>query len=68
VIVARSGETPVPDLAQATRLLRERGATLAGLVLTDVDPRELRFAGKTMSRYVMGMPAKLAAVPDLRRA
>jgi polysaccharide biosynthesis transport protein len=68
VLVARSGETPVADLAHATRLLRERGATLAGLVLTDVDPRELQFAGKSMNRYVMGMPAKLAAVPDLRRA
>jgi capsular exopolysaccharide synthesis family protein len=68
VLVARSGETPVADLAHATRLLRERGATLAGLVLTDVDPAELQFAGKSMNRYVMGMPAKLAAVPDLRRA
>ncbi|HTU64384.1 MAG TPA: polysaccharide biosynthesis tyrosine autokinase [Steroidobacteraceae bacterium] len=69
IIVARSGETPMPDLAHATRLLRERGATLAGLVLTDVDPRELRFAGKSMKRYVMGMPGpKLSAVPDLRRA
>jgi hypothetical protein len=43
-------------------LLRERGAKLAGLVLTHVDPRDLALAGKRMDRYVVGMPARLALV------
>jgi capsular exopolysaccharide synthesis family protein len=68
VIVARNGETAVNDLAHATRLLKERGATLAGLVLTDVDPQNLAFASKSMDRYVMGMPARLIAVPTIPRA
>jgi Mrp family chromosome partitioning ATPase len=68
VIVTRNGETSTAELATATRLLRERGATLAGLVVTHVEPRDLAFAGKSMSRYVMGMPARITAVPDLRRA
>jgi polysaccharide biosynthesis transport protein len=62
VIVARNGETSLPDLVHAARLLKERGATLAGLVLTDVDPRDLALAGSKMDRYVMGMPPKLALV------
>jgi hypothetical protein len=68
VLVAKQGESTVADLGHATRLLRERGANLAGLVLTHVDPRALAFATKSMNRYVMGMPARIAAVPDLRRA
>jgi capsular exopolysaccharide synthesis family protein len=68
VIVARNGETAVNALAHATRLLKERGATLAGLVLTDVDPQNLAFASKSMDRYVMGMPARLIAVPTVQRA
>jgi hypothetical protein len=44
------------------RLLKERGATLAGLVLTDVDPRQLAFAQRTVSRYVTGIPARIALV------
>ncbi len=68
VIVARNGESSTEELGTVTRLLRERGATLAGLVLTHVEPRDLAFAGKSMSRYVMGMPARITAVPDLRRA
>jgi capsular exopolysaccharide synthesis family protein len=68
VIVARNGESTNAELAVATRLLRERGATLAGVVLTHVEPRDLAFAGKSMARYVMGMPPRIAAVPDLRSA
>lgn len=68
VIVARNGETSVSDLGRATRLLTERGATLTGLVLTDVDPQNLAFASKSMDRYVMGMPARLIAVPSIQRA
>jgi hypothetical protein len=61
LIVARDGESTVPELAAGVRLLRERGATLAGLVLTDVDPRQA-YAARTVSRYVMGMPARIALV------
>jgi succinoglycan biosynthesis transport protein ExoP len=62
VIVTRNGETSLPELVHATRLLKERGATLSGLVLTDVDPRDLALAGDKMNRYVMGMPPKLSLV------
>jgi succinoglycan biosynthesis transport protein ExoP len=62
VIVSRNGESTLPDLLEGTRLLRERGAKLAGLVLTDVDPKDLALAGKRMDRYVVGMPARLALV------
>jgi polysaccharide biosynthesis transport protein len=68
VIVTRIGETSNAELATVTRLLRERGATLAGLVLTHVEPRDLAFAGKSMSRYVMGMPANVTAIPHIQRA
>jgi capsular exopolysaccharide synthesis family protein len=64
VIVSRNGETTLPNLLEGTRLLRERGATLAGLVLTDVDPRDLALAGKRMDRYVVGLPARLALVKN----
>jgi hypothetical protein len=62
VIVARNRESTLPDLLEGTRLLRERGAKLAGLVLTDVDPKDLALAGKRMDRYVVGMQARLALV------
>jgi capsular exopolysaccharide synthesis family protein len=62
VLVAREGETPVNEISDAVRLLKERGATLAGLVLTDVDPRQLAFAQRTVSRYVTGIPARIALV------
>jgi capsular exopolysaccharide synthesis family protein len=68
VIVTRIGETSHAELATVTRLMRERGAHLAGLVLTHVEPRDLAFAGKSMSRYVMGMPAKITAIPHIQRA
>ena len=62
VVVARDGETSTEQIAYAVRLLKERGATISGLVLTDVDPKQLEFADRTISRYVMGMPARLALV------
>jgi capsular exopolysaccharide synthesis family protein len=68
VIVARNGETSISELTTTTRLLRERGATLAGLVLTHVEPRDFAFASKSMSRYMLGMPARLSAVPVIQRA
>jgi polysaccharide biosynthesis transport protein len=61
LIVARDGESTVSEIAAGVRLLRERGATLAGLVLTDVDPRQA-YAARTVSRYVLGMPARIALV------
>jgi capsular exopolysaccharide synthesis family protein len=64
VIVSRNGEATLHDLLEGTRLLRERGATLAGLVQTDVDPKDLALAGKRMDRYVVGMPARLALVKN----
>jgi capsular exopolysaccharide synthesis family protein len=68
VIVARNGETSNEELAVMTRLLRERGATLAGLVLTHVEPRDMAFADKSMSRYVLGMPPRLATIAQIPRA
>jgi len=61
LVVTRAGESRVAELAAGVRLLRERGATLAGLVLTDVDPRQA-YAARTVSRYVLGMPARIALV------
>jgi hypothetical protein len=58
------GESTLVDLLEGTRLLRERGATLAGLVQTDVDPRDLALATKRMDRYVVGMPSRLAQVKN----
>jgi polysaccharide biosynthesis transport protein len=62
VLVSRNGETTLSELTQGTRLLKERGATIAGLVLTDVNPKDLTLVSKEMSRYVIGMPARLALV------
>jgi capsular exopolysaccharide synthesis family protein len=68
VIVARNGQTSAAELTSAVRFLRDRGATLAGLVLTHVDPADLDFADESMSRYVMGMPGKVAPLPHIQRA
>ena len=67
VIVARNGETSIAELAKTTRLLRERGATLAGLVLTHVELKDMAFAEKSMSRYMLGTQPKLTAVPTISR-
>jgi hypothetical protein len=39
-----------------TRLLKERGITVAGLVLTGVDPKELTCMDRaSLKRYVVGL-------------
>jgi capsular exopolysaccharide synthesis family protein len=59
VMIAKDGETSTAELARGTRLLKERGATVAGLVLTGVDPKELsRMDNSTMKRYLVGLPAR----------
>jgi capsular exopolysaccharide synthesis family protein len=56
VIVAKDGETTTAELARGTRLLKERGAEVAGLVLTGVDPKEFTSMDKTsLKRYVVGL-------------
>jgi hypothetical protein len=62
VLVTRERESSVSRLTDAVRLLKERGATLAGLVLTDVDPKRLALDDLTMTRYVTGLPARIALV------
>jgi capsular exopolysaccharide synthesis family protein len=61
LIVARDRESTVAELAAGVRLLREHGARLAGLVLTDVNARQAH-AARTVSRYVMGMPTRITLV------
>ena len=57
VIVAKENETSTAELAHGTRLLKDRGANVAGLVLTGVDPEDMSPVDKTtLRRYVLGMP------------
>jgi capsular exopolysaccharide synthesis family protein len=57
VIVAKDRETSVTELARAARLLKERGSTVTGLILTGVDPKELSTVDKpTAKRYLVGLP------------
>jgi capsular exopolysaccharide synthesis family protein len=59
ILVARDGESSLAELARGTRLLKERGATLAGLILTGVDPDQMSSVDKaTMNRYVVGVPIR----------
>jgi MinD-like ATPase involved in chromosome partitioning or flagellar assembly len=62
VLVTRERESSVAHLCDAVRLLRDRGATLAGLVITDVDPKRLALDDLTAARYVTGMPARISLV------
>jgi polysaccharide biosynthesis transport protein len=58
ILVAREGACTVQDLKRGVSLLRDRGATIAGLVLTSVDPAEMSSVDrKTLDRYVKGVPA-----------
>ena len=60
IIVAKDGDSSVDELKRGIRLLKERGATVAGLVLTSVDPRGMSSVDKkTMHRYVLGVPAAI---------
>jgi succinoglycan biosynthesis transport protein ExoP len=55
VMVAMDGETTTAELARGTRLLKERGAAVAGLVLTGVNPKGLVSMDKvSLKRYVVG--------------
>lgn len=57
VIVAKEEETSTAELAHGTRLLKDRGANVAGLVLTGVDPEDMSPVDKTtLRRYILGMP------------
>jgi succinoglycan biosynthesis transport protein ExoP len=57
VMIAKDGETSTAELARGARLLKERGATVAGLVLTGVDPGQLSAMDKsTIKRYLVGVP------------
>ena len=57
VIVAKEDETSTAELAHGTRLLKDRGANVAGLVLTGVDPEDMSPVDKTtLRRYILGMP------------
>jgi capsular exopolysaccharide synthesis family protein len=62
VLVTRERESSVALLCDAVRLLRDRGATLAGLVITDVDPKRLALDDLTTARYVTGMTARISLV------
>jgi polysaccharide biosynthesis transport protein len=57
IIVAKESETSTAELSHSARLLRDRGANVAGLVLTGVDPADISAAHKAiLHRYVVGMP------------
>jgi capsular exopolysaccharide synthesis family protein len=56
VLVAKDGETTTAELARGTRLLKERGVAVAGLVLTGVNPKGLVSMDKvSLKRYVVGL-------------
>ena len=58
ILVAREGACTVQDLKRGLSMLRDRGAIIAGLVLTSVDPAEMSSVDrKTLDRYVKGVPA-----------
>jgi capsular exopolysaccharide synthesis family protein len=57
VMIAKDGEFSTEELMRGTRLLKDRGAMVAGLVLTGVDPKGIAPKDKsTFKRYVVGMP------------
>ena len=57
ILVAKDMDSSLNELQRGTRLLRERGAVVPGLVLTSVDPSQLSSVDKkTLDRYVMGVP------------
>jgi Mrp family chromosome partitioning ATPase len=59
VMIAKAGEASTSELARGTRLLKDRGARVAGLVLTGVDPKGMTSAHTaTLRRYVVGFAAR----------
>jgi len=64
ILVAKDVDSSLSELRRGTRLLRERGAVVPGLVLTSVDPSQLSSVDrKTVDRYVMGVPESGSADP-----
>lgn len=62
ILVAKDGDSSESELKKGVRMLREAGATVAGLVLTSVDPQDVSSLDrKTLSRYVVGFPAPIAS-------
>ncbi len=57
ILVTKEADASLAELHSGVRLLRQRGATVAGLVLTSIDPKTI-LAGsrKTVYRYAMGIP------------
>ncbi len=56
LVVAREGACSIKELGHAIRLLKDRSATIAGLVLTCVDPNGMSSVDKrTLRRYVTGV-------------
>jgi Mrp family chromosome partitioning ATPase len=57
ILVAKDVDSSLAELGRGTRLLRERGAVVPGLVLTSVDPSHLSSVDKrTLRRYIVGIP------------
>ena len=56
LLVAKDLDSSLKELRRGTRLLRERGAVMPGLVLTSVDPSHFSSLDKkTLHRYVVGI-------------
>jgi Mrp family chromosome partitioning ATPase len=61
LLVAKDIDSSLQELRRGTRLLRERGAVVPGLVLTSVDPSQFSSLDKkTLHRYVVGIPEAAA--------
>ncbi|MEJ0037837.1 MAG: polysaccharide biosynthesis tyrosine autokinase [Gammaproteobacteria bacterium] len=69
LLIAKDGDASIDDLKRGARLLKERGGTIAGLVLTSVDPKGLSSVDRrTLHRYVMGIPPALDSSPPEPRS
>jgi capsular exopolysaccharide synthesis family protein len=67
VLVSKENETSLAELASGTRLLKDRGANVAGLILNNVDPAGLSSVDKTtLHRYVMGVPSDVESLATRR--
>lgn len=73
LLIAKERESSIPELARHARMLKERGATVTGLILTDVEPSEMsNVRTELMHRYAVGLPPQpdqreRAPVPPPRR-
>lgn len=57
LLVAKDADSSLGELRRGSRLLRERGAVVPGLVLTSVDPAQLSSVDKkTLHHYIVGIP------------